>query len=260
MEPDECCNYVTVAGHCWLKRILASRLGKKILGGEMDGVKNLSVQLADAILMLERAKIIDFNGHFSARLPGGGGFLINSGESVRSAMRPEDIVRVDMDGQPLDGGKAPPMEVHIHAELYRARADLNAVVHTHPVWSTVLSIAGVKPEPVIMQASVLGEIASFPVISSINNRPIGEQLAAAMGSCRVGVLQSHGAVAVGASVLEAFVLAVYLEENAERQYLASRVGSVRVLTAQEIAVTARNLWKPNLLQKIWDYHHAKLAR
>jgi L-fuculose-phosphate aldolase len=216
--------------------------------------------LADAILMLERAEIIDFNGHFSWRVPGKEQMLINSGASVRSALTADDIVLIDFDGQLVEGEAAPPMEFHIHSEIYRARPDVGAVVHTHPLWSTLFSMAGVPVQPVIMQAAVLGPIGVFPETASINKRELGQRLAAALGGERVLMLRSHGAVAAGADIVEAFVLAVYLEETAQRQHMASQLGTPAVLTPEQVETIARNLWKPHLLRKVWDYHHGKLAR
>jgi L-fuculose-phosphate aldolase len=72
------------------------------------------------------------------------------------------------------------------------------------------------------------------------------------------MLKSHGSVIAAASILETFVLAVYLEENAQRQYLAKSLGAPTVLTPEQVATIAGNLWKPNLLQKVWDYHAGKL--
>jgi L-fuculose-phosphate aldolase len=215
-------------------------------------------RLARAILMLERAGIVDFNGHASMRLPGER-MLINSGASVRSALTANDIVAIDFDGHPIEDAAAPPMEFHIHSEIYRRRPDVNAVIHAHPLWSTLFSSAGRPVKPVIMQAAVLGEIREFATIASINTRPLGEQLAAALGGERVALLKSHGAVVAAGSILEAFALAVYLEENAERQYRAEQIGEPAVLTGEQIATISANLWKPNLLQKVWDYHAAKLG-
>jgi len=216
--------------------------------------------LVDAILMMERAQIIDFNGHFSARLPGSGHMLINSGKSVRSALTVDDIVTVDMDGKLIEGDAVPPMEFHIHSEIYRRRPDVNAVVHVHPLWSTLFSMAGQPVLPVIMQAAVLGEIRQFPKTASINTQPLGRELAETLGEHRVIMLKSHGAVATGADIIEAFVLGVYLEETAQRQYMASQLGSPSVLSAEQIQLISRNLWKPNLLRKVWDYHYGKLRR
>lgn len=221
--------------------------------------QQLRQNLADAILMMERAGIIDFNGHFSARLPGTEHMLINSGKSVRSALTAADIIAIDMDGKPLDGADAPPMEFHIHAEIYRKRPDVQSVVHTHPLYSTLFTMAGKKILPVIMQAAVLGEIQYFDKTASINTKPLGEALAVALGAHKVCVLRSHGAVVAAGGVMDAFVLGCYLEETAERQFLASHLGEPYVLTAEEVITIGGNLWKPNLIKKVWDYHRAKLA-
>ena len=224
-----------------------------------ERTQQLRKNLADAILMMERAGIIDFNGHFSARLPGTEHMLINSGKSVRSALTAADIIAIDMDGKPLEGVDAPPMEFHIHAEIYRKRPDVQSVVHTHPLYSTLFTMAGKKILPVIMQAAVLGEIQYFDKTASINTKPLGEALAAALGAHKVCVLRSHGAVVAAGGVMDAFVLGCYLEETAERQFLASQLGEPYVLTVEELKTIGGNLWKPNLIKKVWDYHHAKLA-
>lgn len=214
--------------------------------------------LVDAILMLERAGVIDFNGHFSWRVTGQDRMLINSGASVRSALDVNDIVTIDFDGNLIDGDAVPPMEFHIHSEVYRKRPDVNSVVHTHPTWSTLFSMTGNVVQPVIMQASVLGKIQQFPKTASINQRPLGQELAECLGAHRVAMLKSHGAVIAAEGVLEAFVLAFYLEENAHRQYLAQQIGEPMVLSPEQVETIGRNLWKPNLLQKVWDYHAGKL--
>ena len=223
-------------------------------------MSDLRQDLVDALSMMERAEVIDFNGHMSCRLPGTQNILINSGKSVRSALTPADIIEIDLDGKPVGHEVAPPMEFHLHAAIYRARPDANAVAHTHPLWSTLFSSAGVAVEPVTMQAAVMGPIQAFPKTASINQRPLAEELAAALGSHRVIMLKSHGAVTAGANIVEAFVLAIYLEETARRQYLARAIGKPYTLTAEEVEKIGANLRRPHLLQKVWDYHHAKLRR
>ena len=218
----------------------------------------LRQQLADALSMMERAEVIDFNGHMSCRLPGTGHILINSGKSVRSNLSAADIIEIDLDGKPVGHEVVPPMEFHLHSAVYRARPDVSAVAHTHPVWSTLFSSAGEAVQPVTMQAAVMGPVQTFAKTASINQRPLAEELAAALGPHRVIMLRSHGAVTVGADIVEAFVLAIYLEETAKRQYLARAIGTPYVLTAAEVDTIGANLRKPHLLKKVWDYHHAKL--
>jgi len=215
-------------------------------------------QLADALSMMERAEVIDFNGHMSCRVPGTDHVLINSGKSVRSALTADDIISIDLDGKPVDGDVVPPMEFHIHTEIYRRRPDINAVAHTHPVWSTLFSMTGNPVLPVTMQAAVMGPVRTFGKTASINQKALGEELAAALGEDRVVMLKSHGAVVAGSDVVEAFVLAIYLEETARRQYLARALGTPYALSAAEVETIGANLRKPHLLRKVWDYHHAKL--
>jgi L-fuculose-phosphate aldolase len=186
--------------------------------------------------------------------------LINSGKSVRSALTAEDIIEIDFDGRPVGNDVVPPMEFHIHTEIYRRRPEVNAVAHTHPVWSTLFSMTGQKVEPVTMQAAVMGPVQYFPKTASINQKPLAEELAACLGPHRVCVMKSHGAVTAGADIVEAFVLAIYLEETARRQYLARAVGTPYALAAEEAEKIGANLRRPHLLRKVWDYHHAKLAR
>ena len=214
-------------------------------------------QLVAAIRMLEKAEIVDFNGHASVRT-GPARFLINSGRSVRSDLTAEDIVEIDLAGRLSAGSSdAPPMEYPLHAEIYRRRPDVNAIVHAHPRWSTFLSIAGHRLLPVFAQGTLLGEVPVFPEVFSINTRAKGEELAAVVGQGRAALLQSHGSVVVGADMVECFALTVYLEENAYRQYMATQIGEPRVFTAEEIASSRENLWKPNLFRKTWDYYAAK---
>lgn len=222
-------------------------------------VRELKQQLVDALSMMERAEVIDFNGHMSCRLPGTPNILINSGKSVRSALQVDDVIEIDLDGNPVGTDVVPPMEFHLHSAIYRKRPDVNAVAHTHPVWSTLFSMTGQAVEPVTMQAAVMGPVQTFAKTASINQRPLAEELAEALGPHRVCMLKSHGAVTVGGDIVEAFVLAIYLEETARRQYLARAVGTPYVLTQGEVEKIGANLRKPHLLRKVWDYHRAKLA-
>lgn len=223
-----------------------------------QNVEALKEMLVAAIRMMEQAQIIDFNGHFSARVPGTDYMLINSGKSVRSAMTVEDIVTIDMAGDLIEGSAVPPMEFHIHAAIYRRRPDVQSVVHSHPLWSTLLGMVDKPQLPVIMQAAVLGDIQYFPKIASINTKILGDALAESLGDNTVVMLKSHGAVIASEGILETFVQGVYLEENAQRQYMASQIGDPYVLDAEAIKVIRTNLWKPHLLRKVWDYHYAKI--
>ena len=215
-------------------------------------------QLVDCIRMLERADIIDYNGHASVLLDGGQ-MLINIGSCQRSRLTVADICTITLEGEVVEGAGKPPLEFHLHAGIYRARPDVKAVVHAHPKWSTFLSMTGHAYEPVYAQGSLVYPVPLLDSPNSINNRVMADRLAATLGDRPAAMMKSHGAVTVGASIVEAFVLANYMEENAYRQYMAMQIGKPYAFNAHELALCREKLWSPALFQRAWDHFHAKLG-
>lgn len=223
-----------------------------------DTTPELKQQLVDCIRMLERADIIDYNGHASIRLDDGG-MLINIGSCQRSRLTTDDICTIDMEGQLIDGAGKPPLEFHLHAGIYRARPDVKAVVHAHPKWSTFLTMTGQAYEPVYAQGSLVYPVPVLDSPNSINNRAMADRLAATLGDRPAALMKSHGAVTVGKTIVEAFVLANYMEENAYRQYMAMQIGKPYAFNAQELALCREKLWSEALFKRAWDHFRAKLA-
>src|SRR5438132_11839643 len=179
-------------------------------------------QLVDCIRMLEQSDIIDYNGHCSIRLDDGH-ILINIGSCQRSRLTVDDICTIDIEANQIDGRDKAPLERHLHCGIYRARAEVKAVVHAHPKWSTFLTMTGHKYEPVYAQGSLVYPVPLLDTPNSINNRPIADRLAATLGGRPAALMKSHGAVTVGKDIIEAFVLANNKEENAYRQYMPLQI-------------------------------------
>lgn len=215
--------------------------------------------LVDALLMLERAGIVDFNGHASVRVAPDR-ILINSGRSLRNVLTEADVVAIDPDGRLVAGDAPPPLEFPIHTGIYRRRPDVGAVIHAHPPWSTVLTIAGHGYTPVYAQGTLLGDVGIFEKVGSVNTPALGAELAGVLGAGRAALIRSHGSVVVGEDVAQAFVLMVHMEENCRRDVLARQIGTPRPFDADEIAAARANLWKPGLFAKTWEYHRATLRR
>jgi ribulose-5-phosphate 4-epimerase/fuculose-1-phosphate aldolase len=224
----------------------------------MDTLDTLKQQLVDCIRMLEQQDIIDYNGHASIRLDDGT-MLINAGNCQRSRLTVADICTIDADGQVIGAATGkPPLEFHLHAGIYRARPDVKAIVHAHPKWSTYLTMAGHAYAPVYAQGSLVFPVPLLDSPNSINNRAMADRLAATLADRPAALMKSHGAVTVGTSIVEAFVLASYMEENAHRQYMAMQIGQPYAFNDQELALCREKLWSPALFQRAWDHFHAKL--
>ena len=214
-------------------------------------------QLVDCIRMLGQSDIIDYNGHCSLRIDDDR-FLINTGSCQRSRLTVDDICTVDLEANQVEGKDNAPLERHLHCGIYRVRPGVKAIVHGHPKWSTFLTMVGEAYKPVYAQGSLVYPVPLLDSPNSINNRPIADRLAATLGDRPAALLKSHGAVTVGKDIVEAFVLANYMEENAYRQYMALQIGKPYVFTEEEVALCREKLWNPNLFKRTWDHFHAKL--
>jgi L-fuculose-phosphate aldolase len=215
-------------------------------------------QLVDCIRMLEQSDIIDYNGHASIRA-GEGRMLINIGSCQRSKLTTADICTIDFEGNLIEGDGKPPLEFHLHAGIYKSRPDVNAVVHAHPKWSTFLSMVGERYQPVYAQGSLLYPMPVLDSPNSVNNPAMAARLADKLGPGPAALMKSHGAVTVGKDIVEAFVLANYMEENAYRQYMALQIGKPYSFSEQEIALCREKLWNAGLFKRTWDHFRAKLG-
>jgi ribulose-5-phosphate 4-epimerase/fuculose-1-phosphate aldolase len=215
-------------------------------------------QIVTAIRMLESAGLVDMNGHLSYRIPGTERVLINSRRASRASLTVDDIVTMDLEGNLVEGEDEPPSEKHIHTSVYRSRDDVNSVLHNHPHWQTVLGIAGIDMAPVFSIGSFVEEgTPVYETSSLVNTREIGDELATVLGRSTVASLRYHGSVVVESEIQALFARAVYVEENAKKQYYATLLGPVTPLRGENLERTRTTNWQPKIARKVWDYYEQK---
>lgn len=221
-------------------------------------VQALKEKVAFATRMLTREQILTSSGHVSARIPGADRVLIGPANISREILRASDIVTVTLDSKKVDGADAAPLETEIHTGIYRARPDVMSVIHSHPVHSVVFSVTGKPILPISVHGAIFADgVPVFAHVGHINSRELGDGLARTLGSRRAALLKMHGAVIVGRSVEEAFVAALQLEENAEKQLWAEATGTVTPMTAEEAERSVRQSFSPNSIAKRWSYYRER---
>jgi L-ribulose-5-phosphate 4-epimerase len=198
--------------------------------------------VAQAGQVLYRVGLADYLGHTSARIPGTDRVVIKPKHSPRirgmHRLTGEQMVVVDMDGRLVEGDDPPPAEVRIHTEIYRARPDVRAVVHTHQRAATLMGVIGAPILPIThVESTFVGPdgIPTWPCPLLVTTPELGADLAAALGGASFCHLQGHGIVSVAASVEAAVVGAVMLEQLAETNLAVLQTGRApRVITRDEI--------------------------
>jgi ribulose-5-phosphate 4-epimerase/fuculose-1-phosphate aldolase len=224
----------------------------------MNDLQEKKQQLVQCVRMLERSGIVDYNGHASIRLPGDQ-ILINIGNRMRSTLTVDDLCIIDFNGELIEGDGKPPLEFHLHAGIYKVQSNIEAVIHCHPKWSTILSTAGQEYLPVYAQGSLVYPLPVLDSPDSINNVKMATALTDTMEDRPAALMKAHGAVTIGKTIIDAFVLMNYLEDNAERQFMAAQIGTPYSFTQTELDLCREKLWTASLFQRTWDHFSAKMA-
>jgi len=210
---------------------------------------DLRTDVADSGRVLYQQGLMDYLGHCSARIPGTDRIVVKPKHSPKTRgthkLGAADMVVVDLDGRLVEGEERPPAEVYIHTEIYRARPDVQAVVHTHQPAATLMGVMSAEILPVlhVQSAMVGGEpipIWANPMLVSTPER--GQELAAAIGSANVAHLQGHGIVSLAGDVRTATVRAVMLEHLAAANLqILQAGGKPRAIPADEIEDLRREM-------------------
>ncbi|MEM1543253.1 MAG: class II aldolase/adducin family protein [Candidatus Bathyarchaeia archaeon] len=171
--------------------------------------------------LFNRGLISALGGNISARLPGASEFWITPSGVFKGELETEDLIKVDLEGRVIEGYLRPSIETPFHAMIYRRRADVNAVVHSHNPIATGLALAGIEIKPVTVEAAVVLRRVrivpwAFPGTDALA-KLVGEYIEGA----RALVLMNHGVVGVGSNLLEAETIVETLEEVATAQFVAS---------------------------------------
>ena len=166
-------------------------------------------------------------GHISFRLPDNASLFFMKPHSLGlDEITPENILTIDLDGNVVAGTARRHSEVYIHSEIFKARPDVNCVLHTHAPYAVALSATG-RPmrcysQPGALFYEALGVYAD--TINLIRTAEMGAGVATALGRHRAVLLKNHGVVAVGASMAETVVGAIMLENAAMVQLTAEGAG------------------------------------
>jgi ribulose-5-phosphate 4-epimerase/fuculose-1-phosphate aldolase len=189
--------------------------------------------LAAANHILANHEVLDGFGHVSARDPRNPQHFLIAQSMAPELVQSEDILTLDLDCQPVDGDtRKRYLETWIHAEIYRVRPDVQAIVHSHSPSVIPFAASSVRLRPIYHMAGFLG--AGSPVFDIrhcfgctdmlVRNGAQGKALAETLGTSDIALLRGHGFVATGPSLPMAVYRAIYTELNAGMQQKAIALG------------------------------------
>ena len=183
--------------------------------------------------------------HLSASVPGEpGAYLINRFGLRFAEVRPDNLVKVDVQGRVIDGSGAPvnPSGFAIHGAVHAARPDAVCVMHLHTRWGQTLAALPEGLLPCSQPALRLWRRLGRHAYEGLAFEPVERaRLVAALGALDGLILANHGTLTVGRTVAEAFVLMHLLERAAQIQIAALAAGGVRCV-GDEVAERTQAQW------------------
>ena len=178
-------------------------------------------------------------GNISVRDPKSQLVYLTPSAMLYDAIKEEDVVVCSLDGSVVEGKRKPTIEKELHLLIYKKRPEVNAIIHTHPMYSMVYaSQAKDIPQIIDEAAQVLGGTVKCTPYALPGSHQLAEYCAEALrGSVNACLLCNHGAVCVGDNMDKAFKVSTVLEVTAKIHYMIEATGGTPVgLSLENIAI------------------------
>ncbi len=231
----------------------------------MSTLDSIISDLVVANRILAREDVVDAYGHVSVRNPDKPRHFFLSRSVSPELVERDDIVELGLDGQPVrEEKRALYLERFIHAAIFDARPDIQAVVHAHAEDILPFGIApATRLRPVIHSGSFIGSNVPVWDIADkfgdtnllVANIDQGRDLAKCLGQSNVALMRGHGFASAGRSLIEVVRMSIYLPRNARALLRAKQLGGeIKYLSQGEIDARNRG-YSPYSTEtwRAWEY-------
>ena len=201
-------------------------------------------------------------GHLSLRDPAGRGFWMKRNRiGLGEVLGPDDFVLVDWDGQQIAGTGGRHSEWPIHSEIFRARADVQVVAHTHPFHACVFSASLDPLLPFTLDADYFIDVPRHEAdVALITTKEEGAALAHSLGDAFAVLMGNHGVTFCGATVPQTTCVGVFLEKACKAQLAGQGAGFRASLPEPSVREKRhRQIMTPVHWEHSWNYFCRKLA-
>lgn len=218
--------------------------------------------LVTANRILAHEGVLDAYGHVSIRNPNRPDHFLIARSVASEFVTADDIIEYDLNSNAVSPGESREfIERYIHGEIYKARPEVRAIIHSHSPAVIPFSVSNVPLRPVFHMAAFL--VGGVPVWDSVTtsdpearallvrNRALGASLAATLGGKIAVLLRGHGAVVVSRDLRNAVRNSIFLEANARMQSAAIALGgSIKYIAPEEATAMSKGQGDSD---RAWDY-------
>ncbi|MFB5188785.1 class II aldolase/adducin family protein [Alicyclobacillus fastidiosus] len=217
--------------------------------------------------MLSCEGILEAFGHVSVRHPDNPDHFLLSRSLSPQHVQKQDIMEFDFAGNPIGSSSYRPYSERIlHAKIYEARPDVQAVCHNHALALIPFSTTGLDIKPICHVGCMFYE--GIPLYDDydvsdgmlIVNEREGERIARTLGTKRALLMRGHGVVVVGENLKRTVMSSIYLATNAEIQYRSMQLGDPKYLSYEEGRAATETMFGEVPLERAWNYWKERAIR
>jgi autoinducer 2 (AI-2) kinase len=191
--------------------------------------------------MYAHGLITSTGGNVSVRIPGKDEVWITPNSFFKGALRPDMLVRIDLEGNPIgDCPYAPSSERMLHCAVYRNKALVGAVIHSHAPKTTLLGLAGLPFLPISTEAAFVGEIPRIPFIMP-GTTELADAVAAVAKDAPAVIMQNHGLIVGGPNLRHTIDMTLIIEHTADKLIACHMLGKIPPVLPDEIVSALRSL-------------------
>jgi len=199
-------------------------------------LEKLKEELLQLHLELPKNNLVVWTGGNVSARDAGTGFVVIKASGIRyEELRPEHMVVVDLEGKIIEGNFKPSSDTASHLYIYKYRADVGGVAHTHSAYATAFAAVN-KPIPVVLTAIADEFGGAIPCggFALIGDESIGKMILECIGKSPAVLLKNHGVFTIGKDAKAAVKAAIMTEDNAKTVWLALQIGTPDEIALEDV--------------------------
>ena len=203
----------------------------------METINQLRADIVAAgVELLKKGLVAGTWGNISARCSQTGLVAITPSGRSYTTLTPDDIIILDKCGNIHEGRWTPSTELPLHLAVYKARPDVQAVVHTHSIFASACAVARKAIPPILEElVQVVGGAVEVAAYAAPGTECLAQNAVAALGRKNAVLLANHGDIGCGQSLREAMLACELVEKAAQIYIYANQLGGAAILSEADVA-------------------------
>lgn len=224
----------------------------------IDEVEALKEKMVLVCKVLQKQRVIDGYGHLTVRLADGR--ILSTPHMPPGKVALRDLIIIDAEGRKIEGAGEPNGETPMHTSIYKARPDVQCILHYHP--DEVIAVAAGGEGIKVLSNSGVHFYRGTPIYDSpllIRTHQLGDKVAATLGDRSAVLLRGHGGTVVSKSLDNLLRLGLDLVRAAKLQILAAPLGALKTHSREECEQMVKGHDQPNANRRYIDYYISEVV-